>query len=160
MQGTEGQEWLMLSQHPESLPAHTRALIPENKGDVSLRPAPLQNSEAGVMIMTCKLGALPTKCPMDMSDLCVHHLLCRFPRETDISRVMLSPSGALDPGSPHLHKRRVQVSGHNCSMTWDPQRELFNNSYSCHFPEPSFEPWKSHTLPSPRDVGWNRSFCH
>lgn len=40
MQATEGQGWLMLSQHPAGLPAHTRALISEDRGDVFLQPAP------------------------------------------------------------------------------------------------------------------------
>lgn len=91
----------MLPQHPAGLPAHTRALIPEDKGDVSL-----QNSEVGVVIMTCKLGALPTKCPNGPMQLMCPPPPLQIPVRDRHPQSDAFPQWALDPGSPHLYKRR------------------------------------------------------
>lgn len=37
-----------------------------------------QISEVGIVMVICKLGALPNEYPMDTAGLCVHHSISRF----------------------------------------------------------------------------------
>lgn len=52
-----------------------------------------QISQAGVVIMTCKLRALPTKSLADTADLCAHHPISSFLRGTESFQSDAFPQG-------------------------------------------------------------------